>query len=704
MALLATIAIVAWGVRQDLIPGGGLMRGWPMDAILLGTAALVGIGYTVLRRAAREPSRPVDARRLALVSLTTAILAAAPGANATLHALVVGSPYLSTLYLLTAFASAVALVGPPALRRRLSVLLRPLLVPLCAVVLVALTETWIEWRIHLHGQPEPLSWAAFGLNTLLLGAVMGLVVTLTGRRDFGIVVAGGFYLLLAWANVEKFHFLRSPVHPADLWYLPDLSRAAGLSGALPLGITALLFLASTMVRWRFAVARSWARQVTGVVASLLILSLPALLLSTAPLPFAPGMFGLTAHSWVPVESMRANGVLLDFFFRLPEVRVQAPAGYSAAAVSAAIARHAPPATAPPASPRTNLIVYVVEAMVDPDVLGATFSMDPTPTLHRLLREYPSSTMVSPVFGHASANVEFELFTGIPMAFLPPLSLPFTQYLHRPLPAVPRRLAAEGYRTTALHVESLHYYNYQEAYRHLGFAAARTLYGDPALPLDAARARPTDDALVTAVIREAERGGPYFIFAFPNSTHWPWDYPAYRDAPIEIIAPVLPEAARLELKTYVNALHTADRALARLVAHFADAPEPVVIAIIGDHHPALTVAAYPALREQRDVPTGCPFVLWSNRPTRPLPPFLSAAFVGSTLLRAIGILPDDYLAIADALAARLPVIHARSAQRPDGTEHTLSELTDDERRLLSDAKIVAYDRLFGSRQAALTPLP
>ena len=149
--------------------------------------------------------------------------------------------------------------------------------------------------------------------------------------------------------------------------------------------------------------------------------------------------------WDQKENYAFNGFTLAFALNLPMANVAAPAGYSADAISdipRAAGRRRVPADKP------DIIIVMSESFWDPTRL-------PGVTHHARSDRRPCArcaraTMFSPEFGGMTANVEFEALTGFSNAFLPYGSIPYQQYVRRPLPSLATFLRGEGYVTRALH--------------------------------------------------------------------------------------------------------------------------------------------------------------------------------------------------------------------------------------------------------------
>jgi hypothetical protein len=717
--VLVSAAVVALGLHAGLVSGSDIFVGTSLPVVLGVVTPVWVLLYAAVAAGVRrlETERPaaIVARRLAWAFLLGAGLALLPGLWMTSNELVVQTRYLSTLWLLAAATFALAALLPAtAVRtwRRLH-LVWP---AVTAVVLVAFAESLAERGTPLLARPEHFAYVTMLENAVVLTAIMWLVFAVTNRMALGVTIGGGFYLLLMTASVLKLRVLRSPLHPIDLYYLGDLLRVpavdrAGTLKVILAGTLGSVFLAVIVGSIRTPVVRREMR-VLGAIAAVVVLAVLGLGTRWPATAAALDGLGIATHHWVPADAARQNGLLLDFTVNAADLWIEAPPGYSQPAVTRMAATYglAQPA-APAAVPSIahgepiDLIVYLVEAFLDPADLGVRFTSDPTPTFHALARRHTSGFVVAPVFGHGSANVEFELFTGMTMAFLPPGAVPFNQYIRRDLPSLPRVLHEHGYRTTALQVESLQDYNYVQVYAHLGFDEAVTLADEPGLPRDVAGLRPSDDALVDAIIARSGGDRPSFIFAFPNSTHWPWDYDGYEDSDLQVLEPGMSPAARRELGTYVNSLRTADRAIARLVAHFERVTRPTVIAIMGDHQPALSGDAYPPSRTldgldptTREQLFRVPVVLWTNFPMARTDVLTSDCLLAPRLLDLLRIPPTGFLAVSRALGSRFAVLSPFHVRTADGRSLAFGDLAGEDRQALDDARLLQHDLLFGAQYA------
>lgn len=289
---------------------------------------------------------------------------------------------------------------------------------------------------------------------------------------------------------------------------------------------------------------------------------------------------------VPVELPEQHGFLFAFYFQLlQQKKIKTPDHYSKSTVNKIISKYSTHNTYNNQN-KPHVIIFFIEAFADPNLVGITTSFDPIPNFRKYAQESLSGLVFSPEIGGRSANPEFELLTGLSMRFMPEKSIPYIDYLTKPVPSIAREFKNNGYSTHAIHVATMKFFNYNKAYHYLGFDNYYTLYNRDNIEKDIRGRFPSENSLVNEIINITESSNnPQFIFSFPNSTHGFWDYDAYLQSNLDVYGNFIGDG-RNQLKTYINAIHTADKAIGKLINHYENSSWPAIILILGDHQPSL----------------------------------------------------------------------------------------------------------------------
>lgn len=233
----------------------------------------------------------------------------------------------------------------------------------------------------------------------------------------------------------------------------------------------------------------------------------------------------------------------------------------------------------------NIIILLSEAFWDiTQIKSLQFSENPAPMFHALQEKFTHGTLLSPMFGGGTANVELEVLTGHSMRFFPEDSTPYEQYIKQPTASLASLLAGQGYKTTAISPFYHWFFNSSEVYKHLGFSRFISLeyfnpdeYVGPYIG---------DHAVVRRIIEESERNpGPDFIFANTMENHYHYWPGKFKKNHIEVKSN-MSNAVTGIAETYAQGLSGADRALQELIMHFSRVKEPTIIVFFGDHLPSL----------------------------------------------------------------------------------------------------------------------
>lgn len=231
----------------------------------------------------------------------------------------------------------------------------------------------------------------------------------------------------------------------------------------------------------------------------------------------------------------------------------------------------------------NLHILVLESFTDP-AWYPRFGLGDLalPPLFERWREDSGSTALSPVFGNRSSNAEFEVLCGVPAA-VAPSDVIFWRLPERPMPCLPNRLAAHGYRSTALHPSPPRTFNLSKAYPALGFEDSAFLTDLDTTDRDGRflSAESTLEQHWARVQRLLEEDRPVLSYAFVNSSHFPYDRDARRRP-----TRWRPAGASDQVVAYMNAIHYLALAVDRFVARVLARDPHSLIVIVGDHAPAL----------------------------------------------------------------------------------------------------------------------
>ena len=591
-----------------------------------------------------------------------------------------------------------------------------LLLPLAGVYLcqlVTLQEPAAAWAwMGSHA-------GAAGYTYLVLLLAQLLVATLTDSLLCGQLLTLLPCLLLSVASHLKQAVNGVPLLVSDLAMAGQAGQVAGfLRPGMELGegtwggiaLAALLFLAAFV--WSRPARPLDGRRRLGVL-GLLAALLAWVLLSPASAVLLAGEEG-------EGQSMRNDrlGLLAGLYSAARESAMAEPDSYSEDGMNRILLQLRAEAEQP-AEPavKPNVVLVVSESFFDPTRLpGVSFSADPVPNFHTLAEAFPSGVFLSNTYAGGTGNVEMELFTGIPSAFLgagESLTGLGDTSAYRRVPSLARVFGAAGYETLFVHSYNDELYDRARNIPALGFD--QIIYQDDFLvDKTYAGGYVSDDTLADELIArfEAKGDGPVFLYGLTMENHQP-----YFGGKFNTPAPVAASADNLSgeeagvLDALVHGLTDADAALGKLTDYFAQAEEPTILVFLGDHLPGLSLGGddtlYTRLGYASSADTGSwdaeelkrmhstDFLVWNNFGAElEAPAEVSCTGLGTYLLRWAGLPKPLYFQWVSAAMEEMTLYRERLFVAADGTpSHTPPENYEP---LVAAWRNIVYDMLYGEQ--------
>jgi phosphoglycerol transferase MdoB-like AlkP superfamily enzyme len=461
---------------------------------------------------------------------------------------------------------------------------------LIAAVIVVLSEvlargTMVDVAEYMTSSSRP-GLVAVGIMFLVLCFADAII----GKAYQSTLFVAPLALLPAFFSGQKQLFLSDPLFPSDLLFgrqimqlLPAMVAAEPVK-AVALAIGSLVFIAAfvTLIWKSRKVFPRLNLTGRGVRLALAFPLLAGFISLMDPMAFSAfrDRLNIVPMMWDQKENYRHNGFLMAFAFNVPMASVSAPAGYNHVAITDMQTDLLPASFF--SGRQADVIVVMSESLWDPTKMSSVrYSADPMPTI----RAAQSGQVFSPEFGGMTANVEFEALTGFSNAFLPYGSIPYQQYIRRPVPSLATFFESKGYVSKAFHPFQGWFWNRNNVYQSLGF---RQFQSEENMPvMDKRGIFASDEALTRHIIREADNTSePFFFFAVTLQGHGPYEHNRYAKNTIEVDAPTLSDGNTSALATYAQGVKEADQSLKALMDWAKKRRRETIIVLFGDHLPPL----------------------------------------------------------------------------------------------------------------------
>ncbi len=562
---------------------------------------------------------------------------------------------------------------------------------LSGLILFPIVHFYLLEAYTHNGFTEVRPWSQL-FNILLFELAAWILIFLFRSVKWALRAEGICAMVIGLVNYYVYTFRSLPFVPWDVFsigtafsvvdqyqFMPTFQVAAVLVG---FGIVLYLegFLEVDFKKWK------WYMTLSAAVAAALCLGAFSGVLQEEDFQNRHRMYN---KLFTPVYMWQVNGFALTMVMELPYLSVEKPAGYQTEKAKDMLASYESSGkndsekdAAEDAMP--NIIVIMDEAFSDLSVLGDfQTNQDYMPYVRHLFTEADNTItgyLNVSVCGGNTANTEFEFLTGNTMAFLPQGSIPYQQYIHDSIPALPSYLRELGYETYGMHPYLAHGWERDEVYPLLGFS--HTKFMEDYQNRDYVRKYISDKSCMDEIIDTYEKkdaGKPLFLFQVTMQNHG-----SYQDAHENFTPDITVEgASSYSLSSYLSLVKKTDEALEYLISYFSQEEEPVMVVFFGDHQPNDVVAqpiwqlhgkSYRSLSEEDTfLRYQVPYLIWTNYDSQTVRHAdTSANYLGAKVLEAAGLKLPAYQNFLLELSKSYPVVSAAGILKETDAKMDLEE--------------------------------
>ena len=450
------------------------------------------------------------------------------------------------------------------------------------------------WLLFLTGIVRKVNWAA-GISLILL-------------------------IIITYINICKFRVRGTPLLPEDFYLAGETGSLADfvdgmellrLGVAVGLIIVLTIILGKILKKARLELFTS-ERKKTGLVwrIGLVLIGATMLVGTTGFVRHHHGekyewveFLETTFTAWNQTRNYNENGFLLGFLYNLAKLDIKAPEGYSEekikdirAEFEKKIAEEQGSEKSSSAEPNSaknsekvepNIVIILNESFIDPEGIAEyyKYSGDITPNLHEIEKRAMSGEMFSIDYGGGTANVEFEMLTGLTNYWLN--TVPYTNLLSKrgELESIASELKAEGYSTVAIHPNNGGMYKRNIVLKNEGFEKLifeeemnfKEKEGDSEYI--------NDWSSYQEILKELREGSePKLVFNITMQNHTPFRESTFGGVlnfrlENELVED---EDRRTAIAAYFESLNRSDEYLGRLIREIDMLEEETVVLFFGDH--------------------------------------------------------------------------------------------------------------------------
>lgn len=428
--------------------------------------------------------------------------------------------------------------------------------------------------------------------------------------------------------------------------------------------------------------------------------------------------------WNQTINYEANGVIIGFVNNLGRMELEKPENYNEETMREIAERYeakkkADKTTRKPLTEVADRIIVILdETFYDPALLTKYYPHeggDVLPNIHKIFRDYPSGYMYSPEYGGNTANVEFEVQTGLSNYWAG--TIPYVTNITKTsgLTSVASIAKNLGYETTAIHSYDGSMYKRNLVYPLLGYDTFidrgemknRDKEPGPEETMnlnDWAIFKETLDVLAEGPERQMinvvtmQNHSPYWLAQYPK-----WEFPIKNGDGGD---------GDYSRNNNYQSLHEADKYIAEFLGELEKSDERTVVLWFGDHAAGIFEKYVESEdKNDRDTIHLTPYFIWTNFETKDLYtaaevrehntklgitipssirgvdlPTTTPNCLQNTMYNLLRVEKPAFFYLVDEVCATTPIL-----------AHSYLEDTDPVKtQALEDYELVNYDALSGKR--------
>lgn len=570
---------------------------------------------------------------------------------------------------------------------------RALVAVVAVLACVVLGFLALELTYNATALSIALNYAAIEAS-IILGALLVLFF-LFQRHGAGLALGAFICWGIGLAQYFVARFKASAILPNDLFVLETAAAVSGnyvytVNGAVLLGLSCVM-LASAASALVFA-ARA---ETTESAARRWLANLGCALVALAALGAGvtvPNYFddlGVSMEYWYALDYYERQGFLTTFVAVAQDLPIERPEGYDEAQARATEASYAAEYDAGDGASvrrtvaeeqfeevRPTVICIMNETFADLSVLGGEeWGYEGPARYNSLSDSLMTGDLAVSVLGGGTCNSEFELLTGIPLAYVGDGKYPYSLYDLSEAPSLAKQFSELDYATTAMHPNYATNWNRNRVYEALGFDEFLCI--DDFEDAETFHSGVSDAATYDKILELLEADdGPQFIFDVTMQNHSAYDQENIGEV-TEYSVDGMSSYDNDRLSEYLACIEESDRALAEFIDELRDLDRPVVLLFFGDHQPALSTIVNDALYANEDALEHSlrihetTYVIWASYDVagsdqRAEKNDTSICFLGALLNEAVGAPLSDYQKAELVVRGELPALSLVGTRLADGS--------------------------------------
>ena len=411
-------------------------------------------------------------------------------------------------------------------------------------------------------------------------------------------------------------------------------------------------------------------------------------------------------AWNQTRNYDYNGFILGFLYNWGKFKLEAPAGYSQGKIAKIADKYnqkkqmaeydAETKTHKKSSLKDadyNIVMVLNESFYDPEIIAKYYPHtggDVTPNWHKITKQHSSGMMYSLGYGGGTANIEFEVLTGLSNYWAN--TVPYTDLLPRTgkVPSLASLAKQNGYQTTAIHPFNGGMYKRNIALKNEGFDNFIT-------ELEMKHTEHTDNsqyindrAAYNEVLEVLKAKQKQMVGLITMQNHSPYYNGIYKEKKFKVTSTEDDDWTKEQVENYLQTLHYSDQYLGEFLAKLDQSKEKTVVLFFGDHSPGVFPRVNDhAKKEVRDLARLTPYFVYANfkmEKAEPKLPTTTPNCLTNTMLNGLNVKKPAMFYLLDEICKETPIL----------TPNYFGEKAPFQSTKLSSYELLNYDILGGKK--------
>lgn len=331
-------------------------------------------------------------------------------------------------------------------------------------------------------------------------------------------------------------------------------------------------------------------------------------------------------SWDQAITYEQTNFLLGFIYNIAKYEVEPPKDYSKEKISELKKVYSKQVAAEPNASRIdlsatdyNIVVILNESFYDPTIIQDIYPFngpDPLSNFHRILENTPGGYMYSPEYGGGTANIEFEVDTGLSNYWTQ--TTPYTNILPKinQVISIANEAKAGGYKTLAIHsytgelykrgyvlpIEGFDEFITQDKMVHTERTDSSCGYiNDSAIYSETIDLLKNSDQKQLISVITMQNHAPYWLGGYSEDERLFWfEDPESLSDPVDLIL------------AYLQSVYYSDQALGTFLDELKNSGEKTAVLFFGDHSPGVFGStSVSSDKKLANLTHLTPYFIWTN---------------------------------------------------------------------------------------------